>query len=223
MSLAIEEGQEFVDFAAFKVAMQDWAVGGAHKFTIRYQRSDTTRNVVICTQQDCPFRICATLNRKLGCVKVIQVKDEHICVGVAPGKRTVSNSQAWLQRILPTVIAITKNTTPSQIRDAVKLHHQVMISYDAAKRAKKHLLGDDLVVQAAQFQLLPACADAIRSADPNARVVLAIDNQDGTQRFQRIFICPGVSRSAFEHSRHMVAMDGTFTKDNTRRRSWKFL
>ena len=30
----IEEGQEFVDFAAFKVAMQHWAIGGAHKFAI---------------------------------------------------------------------------------------------------------------------------------------------------------------------------------------------
>ena len=65
------------------------------------------------------------------------------------------------------------------------------ISYDAAKRAKKYLLGDDLEVQAAQFQLLPAYTDAIRSADPNARVVLSIENREGTQRLQRIFICPG--------------------------------
>ena len=209
----IEEGQEFVDFAAFKVAMQDWAVGGAHKFTFRYQRSDATRNVVICAHQDCPFRVSATFNKTLGCVKVAKVEDEHICVGVAPVRQTASSNQAWLRRILPTIITITKNTTPTQIRDAVKLHHQVAISYDAAKRAKKYLLGDDLEVQAAQFQLLPAYTNAIRSADPNARVVLSIENREGTQRFQRIFICPGVSRSAFEHSRHMIAMDGTFTKD----------
>ena len=88
----IEEGQEFVDFAAFKVAMQDWAVGGAHKL-------------------------------------------EMIWRGRHP------------------------------------------------------------------------------SFDPNARVVLSIENRDGTQRFQRIFVCPGISRSGFENFRHMIAMDGTFTKD----------
>ena len=95
-------------------------------------------------------------------------------MGVAPVGHTVSNNQAWLRRILPTIITIAKNTAPTQIRDAVKLHHQVTISYDAAKRAKKYLLGDDLEVQAAQFQLLPACTDAIRSAEPNARVVRCI-------------------------------------------------
>ena len=70
-------------------------------------------------------------------------------MGAAPVGRTVSSSQVWLRRILPTIIAIAKNTTPTQIRDAVKLHHQVTISYDAAKEAKKYLLGGDLEVQAA--------------------------------------------------------------------------
>ena len=92
----IEEGQEFVDFAAFKVAMQDWAVGGAHIFTIRYQRSDATRNVVICAQKDCPFRVSATFNKTLGCAKVAKVKDEHIYVGAAPVGCTVYGSQVWL-------------------------------------------------------------------------------------------------------------------------------
>ena len=115
-----------MNFAAFKVAMQDWAVGGAHKFTIRYQRSDATRNVVICAQKDYPFRVSATLNKALGCVKVAKVKDEHICVGAAPVGRTMSGSQVWLRRILPTIITIAKNTT-TLIRDVVKLHHQVTI------------------------------------------------------------------------------------------------
>lgn len=56
----IEEGQESVGFAAFSVAMQDWAVIGAHKFAItnspsqiRYSlpKSDVTRSMVICAQQ----------------------------------------------------------------------------------------------------------------------------------------------------------------------------
>ena len=96
-----------MDFAVFKVAMQDWAIGGAHKFAIRYKKSDATRNVVICTQQDCPFRISATFDKTHGCVKVIIVNDEHVGVGVAPIRRAVANSQAWLQRILPTTITIS--------------------------------------------------------------------------------------------------------------------
>ena len=83
-----------MDFAAFKVAMQDWAAGAAHKFTVRYQRSDATRNVVICAQQDCSLRISATFNQTLGCVKVAKVKDEHKCMGAAAVRRAVSSSRA---------------------------------------------------------------------------------------------------------------------------------
>ena len=78
----IEEGQEFVGFAAFSVATQDWAVRGAQKFAIRYQKSYVTRNVVICAQQDCPFRIT---NKTLGCVKAIKLKDEHMRGRTAAG------------------------------------------------------------------------------------------------------------------------------------------
>ena len=87
-----------MDFVAFKVAMPDWAVGGAHRFTIRYQRSDAARNVDICAQQDCPFRVSAAFNKTLGCVKVAKVKDEHICVSAAPVGRAVSKDPSYYNR-----------------------------------------------------------------------------------------------------------------------------
>ena len=76
--------------------MQDWAVGGAHEFAFRYQRSDATRNVIICAQQDYPFHVSAIFNKTLGCVKVAKVKDEHIYVGAAPVGWTVYGSQVWI-------------------------------------------------------------------------------------------------------------------------------
>ena len=88
-----------------------------------------------------------------------------------------------------------------------------MITYHAANKPKRLLLGDDLKQQGHQFQLLPAYIDAVRAADPEARVQLSIEDREGTRRFQRLFICPGVSREAFRHCRFFLAMDGTFTKD----------
>ena len=98
------------------------------------------------------------------------------------------------------------------IRDAVAHKHGVQIGYEVAKKAKKLALGDDLQSQAAQFAKLPTYADVIRTADPEAIATLTMEEHDGIQRFHRFFVCPGVSRSAFEHCRFFLAMDGTFTK-----------
>ena len=91
-----------MDFVAFKVqvAMQDWAVGGTHKLAIRYQKSGIARDVVICAQQDYPFRISETF-QDTGLCQSCQARAEHICVGAYPVGRAVPSSQAWLQRIIP--------------------------------------------------------------------------------------------------------------------------
>jgi hypothetical protein len=67
---------------------------------------------------------------------VATIVDEHNCVGAPPVKRGFTTQQWWLQEILPTVITVTKTTTPKQIIDAMALHHQVAISYQAAKKVK---------------------------------------------------------------------------------------
>ena len=87
------------------------------------------------------------------------------------------------------------------------------ITYAAAKHAKKNPLGDDLENQAMQFRLLPAYADAVCTAGPQAHVRLSVEVREGTCRFQRLFICPGIRRGAFRHCRPFIAMGGTFTKD----------
>ena len=60
---------------------------------------------------------------------------------------------------------------------------------------------------------MPAFVDAVRAADPEARVQLSIEDREGTRRFQPLFICPGVSREAFPHCWFFLALDGTFIKD----------
>ena len=169
--MAIEEGDEFVDFKAFRAAVADWSITGEHKFTFRYQKSDKTRNIVVCAHVDCSFRVYAAINKDRNMVKVVTVNHNHICVGAVMQPRSAANRQAWLQRILPATLTIPKKTTPSEIIDAVKLHHKVSITCDAAKRAKKYLLDDGLDSQATQFRLLPAYMDAFDCGSATCTVV----------------------------------------------------
>jgi len=211
--MVLQEGDRFPDFKAFKTAMQDWGLKGQIKFNFRYQKSDSTRKIVVCAHTGCPFRVYAVLSGNKEYVSVATIVDEHNCVGAPPAKRGLATQQWWLQEILPTVITVTKTTTPKQIIDAMALHHQVAISYQAAKKAKSFVLGDDIQQQGNQFRLLPAYIDAVRKADPHAHVHLQTGIHEGVQRFQRLFICPEVSAESFRHCRYLLAVDGTFTKE----------
>ena len=122
--MAIEEGDEFVDFKAFKSAMADWSITGEHKFTFRYQKPDKTRSIVQCAHADCSFCEYAAMNKDRNMVNVINVIPNHICVGAVMPPRSTANRQAWLQCILPATLPIANNTTPSKITDAVKLRHK---------------------------------------------------------------------------------------------------
>jgi len=127
--MVLQEGDRFPDFKAFKTAMQDWGLKGQIKFNFRYQKSDSTRKIVVCTHTGCPFRVYAVLSGNKEYVSVATIVDEHNCVGAPPAKRGLATQQWWLQEILPTVITVTKTTTPKQIIDAMALHHQVVIRY----------------------------------------------------------------------------------------------
>ena len=124
-------------------------------------------------------------------------------------ERSSSSRQNWSQRVLPTAITISKATTPAVTQDAVAHKHGVQIGYKAAKKAKKLAHGDDLQSQAAQFAKLPNYADVIRIADPEAIAILTTEEHDSIRRFHRFFVCPGVSRTAFEHCRFFLPTDGT--------------
>ena len=170
--MLMQEGDEFVDFKAFKAAMQDWAMTGVPKFNFRYKKSDSSRNVVVCAHDNCPFRISATYSSTRQCVVVVSIGEEHNCISAVQISHGPSSQPTWLQRILPTTLSISKSTAPREIIDAVKLHHNTTITYHAANKAKRLLLGDDLQQQGHQSQLLPAYTDAVRAADPEARAQL---------------------------------------------------
>ena len=168
--MPIEVGDEFGDFKASKATMAVWSMNDEHKFYFRYQKSDKKRNIVAYTHADCSFRVYAVTNKDGDMVKVTIISPNHICMGAVMQPHSTANWQAWLQRILPATLTVTKKTTPSEMINAVKLHHQVSITYGAAKRAKKNLLGDDLESQVMQFRVLPAYVDVVCATDLRAHV-----------------------------------------------------
>ena len=121
------------------LAMHGWHLECETKFTYRYKKSHSIRNIVVFVHDDCPFRVSAIYSASGGCVVVYSIDAVHNCLGASPVHRGQSSQHSWLQRILPSTLPVTKTTTPQQIIDAAALHHKVKSTMKLQKRQRKQL------------------------------------------------------------------------------------
>jgi hypothetical protein len=115
---------------------------------------------------------------------------------------------------VPTVLAVTSSTKPKEIRAAIQHHYGQNIGYKAAHKVLGTLRHNNVEYEREEFKLLPAYLEVLKQADPSGRFVLQRNN--GTDRFERLFISPTVCRTSFRSCMRLVACDGTFTKTKFR-------
>jgi len=92
---AIVLGQQFATFTEFKAAIAEWSA--RDNFDIRYKKSDSTINIVVCWIPECAFRVRAIRKVKLGCVEVTVMDATHsACIGIysSPCKGEMFHLQA---------------------------------------------------------------------------------------------------------------------------------
>jgi len=78
---------------------------------------------------DCSFHIYASWSKRKERVAVGAVVDKHTCVEVGPIiQRRTASEQKWLQRVLPTVMVISKSTTASAFYGNNRIEVQSMYS-----------------------------------------------------------------------------------------------
>jgi hypothetical protein len=136
------------------------------------------------------FILCA--QNKEGFFAVTKLHVEHTCVGAARVARSVENTQRWLLRKVPGVIAIDSTMTPKQIVDNLRLKFGVDVNEKAARRAKATLLKNDTTSQREEYHRLLAYIDELREASPGAHLKLNLDPDTGA--FRSLFICPRALR-----------------------------
>ena len=140
----------------------------------------------------------------------MRILEANYTMGAVMQYRSTANRQAWLQRILLATLTVPKKTTLSEIIDAVKLHHQVPILAVQRNAPRTPRVMTLKTRQCNSVCCLHMCMLSVLQAR-RAHVCPSLEDREGTRRFQRLFICPGVSREAGRHCRPFTALDGTFT------------
>jgi len=203
-------GQEFVSFASFKSAMLRWAV--SCDFKHRYQKSDRQKNVVVCADKACDFEVRASWKQAIQGVEVtVAVPTHTTCLGTST-KRLPVNNHTFLREAVPEIMTVGKNTTPNEVIAAVMWHYNQKMKYQAAHRVVKVLQEKNMQTEMEEFRQLPQYVRIMRKLDTMGEYFL--DVEEGSNRFQRIFVCPEASRSCFINSPPMIVLDSTLTTSN---------
>ena len=212
--MALSLKQSFETFSDFKAQLHQWAV--ADNFVIKIDKSDRSRCVVKCrSAADCPFYVRATWKREEKRVVITALNSIHTtCLGAAPAARASSSQFTYLREAVPEILAITKKTKPTEIQQAIHLHHNASISYAVVHKVLQYLNGQDISMERAQFRVLASYIQKLSEVDQTGRFQLSSCPE--SRRFQRLFISPSASRHVFQRSPKFVAANGTFTKSKFR-------
>ena len=168
--MPVQEGDQFVDFKAFKAAMQDWSTTGAHKFNFRYKKSNSLRNIVVCAHDDCPFRVSAIYSSTRQCVVVVSIGGKHNCIGAGQIGCGPSSQQTWLQRILPTSLSIIDLLHSLWCKNMdLRFRHQEAEKYNQAAAVVLTEYAVKLLEKSMHF----SSHRLVRFADPNRASVLS--------------------------------------------------
>lgn len=109
--MPIEIGVLFTTWEDLRAEVENWSIEEHFQFKLTHE--DQTRADYRCKHLNsgCSWHVYASLEQQ-GNIKVKKVEQEHQCAGAHQTNRQVSNTQSWLQRVVPLYLFVTKSTEP---------------------------------------------------------------------------------------------------------------
>ncbi|KAE8219781.1 hypothetical protein CF326_g8878, partial [Tilletia indica] len=160
-----------------------------------------------CSHASCGFY--ARVKSTKGDIILTKLKLEHNCVGLSQeGKKSSNGNHSLLVSTIKEVMIITPKTSAKEIAQQLKHLKGYQAEKDAIYKAKSAILNEAYGDEVGSFKRLPAYVERLQAADPGTHAVLEVKH--GV--FERIFVCPGACRLAWDKCRHWLAIDATFMK-----------
>ena len=143
---AIEADQSFVNLAAFKDALREWAI--ERNWTPHILDSDSHRVRAGCrSSPNCPFRIRANYSAKRGDARVTTVDDIHNCepfTREGPSHQNIKRAETgklkFLVEAVPKLMNVTVETSIHDIITTVERKYGQKIPTRQAQKVKGHLV-----------------------------------------------------------------------------------
>jgi MuDR family transposase len=138
------DGAEYLDLDAMIRALDDWAV--KQKFCFRTAKREASVAIFVCAEAEelgCPWRCRAReTGEDLWVLSIVEA--EHTCIGRGLRKYASASKKEWLDPVVSRHLNVTKQTTPAEIKDLLRVRFAEEISYKVAQLCRLRLLNGDI-------------------------------------------------------------------------------
>ncbi|RVW81075.1 hypothetical protein CK203_045361 [Vitis vinifera] len=196
-------GHTFPNASEFRDAIYLMSLAG--KFRYSYKRNSPKHMTVVCTIEDCPWKITA---RAIGDSNIVQVHTfrnvhNHCLEDVVLSQPLVRSTRASL--VIDDVIRSTPEYQPRQICKDFVRQHGIQLTYLQAwqmkEKAKERIYGQPKNY----YKLLPWMCERMLATNPGSSVELSYSNDD---HFEKLFVAHSISIEGFVRGcRPIIAID----------------
>jgi hypothetical protein len=212
-SMAIQKGLVFKDIEALKRWLQQYSVIRKRPYKVLHSYAQR-RYTVVCDKANCPWRVCARIQKVTGKWKITKVVGPHNC---SEQELTTKHRQLTSTLIAKRIMPVLQLEPNMKVRAIMKLVEGFFggfeIKYGKAWRAKQRAWKMIYGNWEDGYEQLPALFNAIKAVNPGMHYeYLPKPNEwkDGREIFFRAFWCFPQCVEAFSHCRPVFSIDGTF-------------
>ncbi|XP_026419670.1 uncharacterized protein LOC113315620 [Papaver somniferum] len=194
-------GREFMGgVKAVRIALDKYKMATGHKIVIL--KNDTTRFTAKCEEDGCAWRIhFGPVNGDTSRF-VLKDSNAHRCT------LGCTVLVVLLKYMFLLALCGDPSLKPRQIISLFKKTYGSNIKYHHARRGKEAVFEEQYGDDEKSYSDFTWYVKAIEETNPDSYVRFEVE--DGTNRFQRIFVCYGACKHSYRYLRPMIYLDATF-------------
>lgn len=198
-------GRVFPDRQMFRNTLAKFAIYG--NFTLKHLKTNMTKVTARCKDQDCPWRIHASIVESGPQFKVRTYNPNHRCSKPLMGMAHQQATSALIREFIMERVRQNVNLKPKEIMNDYQMEFGSIISYRKAYIAKEMALCIVRGSYEESFQLLPRYCKELELTNPGTVTNIDTTSDD---RFRRFFWAFGPCIRSYTSSlRPVIAVDGS--------------
>ena len=167
---------EYVFWVDVCQALNNWAI--KNKFSFQVMKKKPVKAVYCCRNESCSWWCWVQKNKNEILILTI-VEKEHNCIEAELEKKRTVSDHVWLNEAVFKHLNVIKTTDSKAIVKCIYIHYSKKISYKIAQLTHLCLLSEGLSNQWYSFQLLSSYKRALKRAQLNVYMNIAIDELTG--------------------------------------------
>ncbi|KAK9069470.1 hypothetical protein SSX86_011374 [Deinandra increscens subsp. villosa] len=206
----IKVNSRFENVTDFRRTLIHYAI--VNEFEYNLEKSEPTRVTAICTNQECKWRIHASVNQDGITFQVKTFVDTHSCIRSNKSGNKLA-SQGWVASIVKDKLKSDGDVSPTELQKWIMKNYNVDVPYFKVFRGKEQAFNGLYGKWEDSFEKINAFKEELLSRNPGSVVDIEFEMEGNKKLFLRFFISLiACSKGFLDGCRPYIALDACHLK-----------